>query len=244
MKRFLVLGAGIAAAVVVGIAGAAGSPSPGLDRKGAAQKLLKVHGKYLTAPAQAAVRMVANDDRDLTAVQQPIHGGGRSGGLAPGPPAAFTNVRGNNPALDSHQVDQTTQSETSVAVSGSRVAVGYNDSQHTLLFLTAASGLSGYSYSTDGGASFTDGGVLPNRPEFINFGDPWLTSDRAGNMYYSTLAFDAFNFNLDVGVAKSTDGGKTWSEPVPVTRPPSEVFYMGDKDALTAGRDPGVKTRD
>ena len=46
MKRILVLGAGIAAAVVVGIAGAAGSPSSGLDRKGAAQQILKVHGKY------------------------------------------------------------------------------------------------------------------------------------------------------------------------------------------------------
>ena len=243
MKRILILGAGIAAAVVVGIAGAAGSPSSGLDRKGVAQKILKVHGKYLSASAQTAVRMVANGDRQLTAPQQVLHGGTRSGGLAPGP-AAFTNVRVNDPSLDSHQVDQTTQSETSVAVSGSRVAVGYNDSQHTLLFLTAASGLSGYSYSTDGGASFTDGGVLPNRPEFINFGDPWLTSDRAGNMYYSTLAFDAFNFNLDVGVAKSTDGGRTWSDPVPVTRPPFEIFYSGDKDAMAAGPDPSRAARD
>src|SRR5919204_3406762 len=244
MKRFLVLGAGIAAAVVVGIAGAAGSPSPGLDRKGAAQKLLKVHGKYLTAPAQAAVRMVANDDRDLTAVQQPIHGGGRSGGLAPGPPAAFTNVRVNNPALDSHQVDQTTQSETSVAVAGSRVAVGYNDSQHTGLFLTAGSGISGYSYSTDGGATFTDGDVLPNQPEFVNLGDPWLTSDRNGNMYYATLADDGFNFNLDVAVAKSTTGGRTWSNPVPVFRPPFEIAYFGDKEAIAAGRDPSNPSRD
>jgi len=244
MKRVLILGAGIAAAVVVGIAGAAGTPSSGLDRKGIAQKILKVHGKYLTSPAQTALRMVANDDRDVTALQQPIHGAGRSGGLAPGPPATFTNVRVNDPLLDSHQVDQTTQSETSVAVSGSRVAVGYNDSQHTGLFLTAGSGLSGYSYSTDGGASFTDGDVLPNRPEFVNLGDPWLTSDRAGNMYYSTLSVDVFNFNLDVAVAKSTDGGRTWSDPVPVTRPPFEIFYSGDKDAMAAGPNPSAPAKD
>jgi hypothetical protein len=243
MKRILILGAGIAAAVVVGIAGAAGSPSSTLDRKGIAQKILKVHGKYLSAPAQTALRMVANGDRQLTAGPQVIHGGTRSGGLAPGP-AAFTNVRVNDPSLDSHQVDQTTQSETSVAVAGSRVVVGYNDSQHTGLFLTAGSGLSGYSYSTDGGASFTDGGVLPNRPEFVNLGDPWLTSDRAGNMYYSTLADDAFNLNLDVAVAKSTDGGRTWSEPVPVTRPPFEIFYSGDKDAIASGPDPSRPSRD
>ena len=153
-------------------------------------------------------------------------------------------MRVNDPALDSHQVDQTTQSETSVAVAGSKVAVGYNDSQRTGLFLTAGSSLSGYSYSSDGGASFTDGGALPNAPEFVNLGDPWLTSDRAGNMYYSTLANDGFNFNLDVAVAKSTDGGKTWSDPVPVLRPPIDIFYSGDKDAMAAGPNPSRPARD
>lgn len=78
----------------------------------------------------------------------------------------------------------------------------------------------------------------------MNLGDPWLTSDRAGNLYYSTLADDAFNFNLDVGVAKSTDGGKTWSDPVPVTRPPIDIFYSGDKDAMAAGPNPSRPARD
>ena len=71
-------------------------------------------------------------------------------------------------------------------MAGSHVAVGYNDSQQTGLAMTAGSDLTGYSYSADGGASFTDGGVLPNTPEFVNFGDPWMASDRAGDMYYST----------------------------------------------------------
>jgi hypothetical protein len=38
----------------------------------------------------------------------------------------------------------------------------------------------------------------------------------AGDMYYSTLADDALNLNLDVAVAKSADGGRTWATPVPV----------------------------
>ena len=101
MKRVLILGAVIAAAVVVGIAGAAGSPSSGLDRKGVAQQILKVHGKYLSAPARAALRMVANGDRQLVAPPQAVHGGARSGGLTAGPAAAFTNVRVNDPSLDS-----------------------------------------------------------------------------------------------------------------------------------------------
>jgi hypothetical protein len=36
-------------------------------------------------------------------------------------------------------------------VAGSKVAVGYDDSQQTGLFVTAASDISGYSHSTDGG---------------------------------------------------------------------------------------------
>jgi hypothetical protein len=242
-RSILLLGA-IVAAVLLSVAGSvAALPSPP-GRQAVAQHILKVQGKFLTAPAQAALHMVANNERALAPGQQRLGPATRaSGGLA-APTPAFTNVRVNDPALDSHQVDQTTQSETAVAVSGQNVVVGYNDSQHTGLFLTAGSGLSGYSYSSDGGASFTDGDVLPNAPEFVNLGDPWLTSDRAGNMYYSTLAFDLFNFNLDVSVAKSTDGGTTWSEPVPVKRPPFEIFYSGDKEALTAGRDPSQPERD
>ena len=156
----------------------------------------------------------------------------------------FSNVRVNNPALDTHEADQTTQSETTIAVAGSHVAVGYNDSQQTGLVPTAGSDLTGYSYSTNGGQSFTDGGDLPNTPEFNNLGDPWLTSDRAGAMYYSTLAGDNFNANLDVAVAKSRDGGKTWGTPVPVYRPPFDIAYQADKDAIAAGPDPTVKTRD
>ena len=114
MRRILVLCAGIAVAIAtVGIAGAAGPANSGLDRQGAAQKILKLHGKYLTSPAQSSVRMVANNDRELAPPQQALRGGARSGGLAAGP-AAFTNVRVNDPSLDSHQVDQTTQSETAV----------------------------------------------------------------------------------------------------------------------------------
>ena len=244
MKRMLLVGAAVTVCVatLVGLAGAAGTSTSSLTREGAAQKLLKVYGKYMSSSARTAVRMVAHDDRQLTAPQETLHGAAHSGGQGPATPA-LSNVRVNDPAADSHQVDQTTQSETSVAVSGSRVAVAYNDSQKTGLFLTAGSDLSGYSYSTDGGATFTDGGDLPNAPEFMNLGDPWLASDRAGNMYYSTLAIDGFSGNLDVAVARSTDGGKTWSDPVPVTRP-LDVFYNGDKEAMAVGPDPSVASRD
>jgi hypothetical protein len=204
----------------------------------------------MTWPAQVALHFQATGDRSF-ALQPPIGSSSQavlgSAQAAAGPafPSAnLPNVRVNNPGEDTHQVNQTTQSETTIAVHGSDVAVGYNDSQVTGLFLTAGSNLNGYSYSTNGGRTFTDGGALPDATQFINFGDPWMASDRAGAMYYSTLALDGFSGNLDVAVAKSTNGGKTWSTPVPVFRPPATTFYFGDKDAMAVGRDPVLATRD
>jgi hypothetical protein len=249
-----VLVAGLAvlctAALTGAFAGTSSTTRTNAARQQFAQHILKTKAAQLmTAPAQQALHIQATGDRQLGQElvtgrpSEPETSGGQAAAAAV-PPANLPNVRVNNPALDTHEVDQTTQSETTVAVAGSHVAVGYNDSQQTGLALTAASDISGYSYSANGGASFTDGGVLPNTREFVNFGDPWMGSDRTGAMYYATLALDFFNFNLDVAVAKSTNGGKTWGAPVPVFRPPFSIGYSGDKDALAVGPDPVVKTRD
>jgi len=237
---------------------AASTPSAAkttLLRQEAAQRLLKSPAaRYMTWPAQVALHYQATGDRSFSqqlmtgSPSQAVLGGAApatAGSAAPAVASAhLPNVRVNNPGEDTHQVDQTTQSETTIAVHGSHVAVGYNDSQDTGLFFTAGSDLNGYSYSTNGGRTFTDGGALPNTPQFVNLGDPWMASDRSGAMYYSTLALDGFTGNLDVAVAKSTNGGKTWGAPVPVFRPPLTTFYSGDKDAMAIGRDPAVSTRD
>jgi hypothetical protein len=49
--------------------------------------------------------------------------------------------------------------------------------------------------------------------------------------------------DLDVGVAKSTNGGKTFSAPT-VVSPKNDLFYEGDKDSLAIGPDPSAKTHD
>src|SRR5262249_26273957 len=139
---------------------------------------------------------------------------------------------------------QRTKGEAGCGGAGPGGGVANSDSQQSGLFLTAGSDTTGYSYSADGGASFTDGGTLPNTPEFVNLGDPWLTSSRAGDMHFSTLALDFFNENLDVAVAKSTHGGKTFGIPVPVFRPPINIFYIGDKPAVATGPDPAAPARD
>lgn len=248
----------VAAVTAVALTGAftgaltagSGTPGPTLTRQQIAQHILDTQAAgAMTAPARAALRILATGSRDLSP-GTPAAGLPAAAHSAPASNAgnlarpAFTNVRVNNPAQDTHQTDQTTQSETTIAVAGSHVAVGYNDSQQSALFLTAGSGLTGYSYSTNGGASFTDGGALPNTPEFNNLGDPWLASTRSGDMYFSNLALDNFNENLDVAVAKSTDGGKRWHTPVPVFRPPISIFYSADKPATAAGPDPAVTSRD
>jgi hypothetical protein len=163
-----------------------------------------------------------------------------TGGHFPGG-GGMSNVRVNAPREDSNQLDQTTQSETTIAVSGQNVAVGFNDSQTTLLFFTPGTDLNGIAVSHNGGQTFSDIGVIPNNTPTINLGDPWLASDSAGTMYYSSLVDDPLKGSLLVGVARSTDGGESWSAPIEVPPPAgvSSFFYFADKDAMTAGSGTG-----
>ena len=247
--------AAVAGAVVTGVASSAGAPQSLRSQQAFAQHLQQIGlGRFMTAPAQAALAMAAAGNRQLGPKGQlnqneepQEHPGGTAklsntqGMNVTG--SGLTNVRVNDPSEDSHFIDQTTQSETTIGAHGSNIVVGFNDSQNALLTLTAAADLTGYAYSTNGGSTFTDAGVLPNAPAFNNLGDPWLGTDRSGNFYYSNLMLDGTTGNLDVGVAKSIDGGKTFSAPR-VVSPSNDAFYFGDKDALAVGPDPTVKTRD
>lgn len=219
-------------------------------RQEIAQRLLASRRpQFMTPSALAAVTMIANGSKALSptgrnpaAEGQPA--GTRAGTQAvPLAPAQLPNVRVNDPSRDRQFIDQTTQSETTIAVHGNNVAVGYNDSQRTLLVLTAASDLTGYSFSTDGGRSFTDGGALPNAQGYENLGDPWMASTRGGRFFYATLALTP-QFNLGVSVARSVNGGRTWTDPIEVSPSAAAPIYLGDKEAVTTGRDPLVASRD
>jgi hypothetical protein len=239
----------VLAVLAIGITGgSAASTKVAPTKQQMAQRILATKAVFSSA-ARAYLESVARNDHrlapDSVGISVAAARASRASAVS-APAVGLPNVRVNNPAEDSHQVDQTTQSETSVAVSGMNVAVGFNDSQNALTFLTAGANLSGYAYSTNGGATFTDGGVLPNAPGNVNLGDPWLASDSSGAMYYSTLTIEGTTGNLLVGVASSANGGKTWTtaNAIPPPNPgctgkgcgPS--FYSADKDALTTG--PGV----
>lgn len=69
----------------------------------------------------------------------------------------------------------------------------------------------GWSYSSDGGATFTDGGVLPNS-SFGDAGDPVLVrNNTSGRIYLFTLGYSNSN---TIPVFHSDDNGVTWSAPV------------------------------
>lgn len=243
-RKASVVAAALAVMVVVlsSIAGSSGAGASGSPptRQEIAQKILdSPAGKTLTAPARLALEMVARGDNRLAPDSKgltPTNAKLSKGGHTPGGQGK-ANVLVNNPGEDGYQHDQTTQSETTIAVAGSNVAVGFNDSQTALQFLTAGTDLTGYAYSRNGGKTFTDGGQLPNGPGLNNLGDPWLASDSAGTMYFSNLTEDSASGSLDVGLSRSTDGGKTWS-PTALIPPPAGISpfgYSADKDALTAG---------
>jgi hypothetical protein len=250
MKRSIALASVVVTAVATvvvyaGTGGSAAPASPPMSTQRLAQHILKTRARsFLTAPALGAVTLAATGRASL-ATSAPIQFGdvpdssGGSVGAAVKPHGGTPpNVRVNDPSVDTHQTDQTTQSETTIAVAGSHVAVGFNDSQQGLLFLTPGADLNGYAYSSDGGSSWTDGGTIPNLTGLVNLGDPWLAADAAGTMYYSSLALDGASGNLFVGVARSDDGGATWNKPV-LASPSSRFGYSGDKPALTSGPLPG-----
>jgi len=146
--------------------------------------------------------------------------------LAVGPPAASSIVQVSNPSSDIafSSFGGFTQSETSVARCGHNVVVGFNDSGsvfETPFFFTGTGGqaFSGSSYSTNGGTSFTDVGPINPGTTDGNFigGDPGVTCSDSNTFYFSQI-FDfsdtSGNFFAAISVNKSTDGGKTWGDPV------------------------------
>jgi len=118
------------------------------------------------------------------------------------------------------------------------VVVGFDDTGsvfETPLFSTGAGGESftGSSYSTDGGASFTDIGPVNPGSNTFNFlgGDPVVTCADS-NTFHFTQIFDFYDSSLNpwsaIAINTSTDGGRSWGEPVAAVAK-SAYHHMLDK---------------
>src|SRR5215831_4984995 len=99
--------------------GASGATAQRLNHQQFAQRILKTQAaRLMTSPALSVLHMQATGSRALSPgaalgevlpeEEQSRAATGAGAQLTP----AFTNVRVNDPALDTHQTDQTTQSET------------------------------------------------------------------------------------------------------------------------------------
>jgi hypothetical protein len=158
---------------------------------GAAQSVLELKfGKKAASPSEAAAGSTTTNSLS--------------------PIAEDSNVLVNNPHLD--LTAQDTQSETTLVVFGlagnhSTGCSAYNDSGS---FIGGAQKFTGFSRSTDGGATWTDNGALPTNANG-DAGDPVLArSSRTGKILLSTLQFSGSG----IRVFPSTDNCNTLLAPV------------------------------
>jgi hypothetical protein len=93
------------------------------------------------------------------------------------------DVAVSDPALDTG--GHSTQSETSTVAVGQVVCSAWNDAGEGF----GTNGFSGFGFSLNGGATFTDGGAFPNGPSDTNRGDPSLVfSVKDQTFYYGALS--------------------------------------------------------
>jgi hypothetical protein len=145
---------------------------------------------------------------------------------------SWKNIRVNDPSTDIPE--QTTQSETTIALYKDTVLVAFVDTGQYLPATVGVSSLSGYARSEDGGRTFTDLGRVPPSSRSLGYSDPSLGVDSQGNFYFANIQFVPAQRNTlsFLGVAKSTDDGRTFAEPVLIGGTgPADVHFQ-DKELI------------
>lgn len=212
---------------------------------------VRVKGLSVQSMARAlGMRTLRNIVNASGFVEQPHvrRGGDRGGDDAP-------NVLVNDPALDNIQsfppappFEESSQNETSVAVFGRHVLVGYRSTANApivkiggSLFLTHLF-ISAYSISHDGGRTFTSGFVPPTANSPATLGDPSVGVDRDGHFFYASIAAGIGAdraLHQIVQINRSDDYGTTFGTGITVA-----LDDGADKDWLAIGPDPNIPSRD
>jgi hypothetical protein len=152
-------------------------------------------------------------------------------------PGTLTSRQVSDPSTDVSlsRMAGFTQSETSTAWCGHNVLVAYNDSGsflETLPIPGIGVSFNGYSVSSDGGRTFTDQGYLNPGANVFNFlgGDPVAVCIDEKTFYQSSIFLAV---TAGVSVSKSTDGGKTFGDPVQVVAK-DPTLHLIDKPWMAA----------
>jgi hypothetical protein len=145
-----------------------------------------------------------------------------------------SNILVNNPATDIPE--NTTQSETTITVFGETIMVGFVDTGQALPLEPGSSSRSGIARSADHGETFVDLGKAPPNPRAIGISDPSLAVDSKGTFYISTIQQVPAGRSTEsyMGVAKSTDGGQSFSPAVLIAGTGPTTAHFQDKELIAA----------
>jgi hypothetical protein len=206
---------------------------PGRDLRGSRAAVIEAMAeakveRRATRPAGSGRRPVLErvepDPARLTAAEKRARVAGIAAAAGFTPP---TNIRVNDRTGDSASDGQC---EVDLAVDGNNLVVAWNDGTG---FSDLTGDTQGYGYSTNGGASFTDGGKLPTPGAFPNFiwtSDPIVTvNEETGEFWYAGLCSPSVG-NNGIAVVKGTFAGSNlnWGTPV-VVRSVSDAQFFLDK---------------
>jgi hypothetical protein len=108
-----------------------------------------------------------------------------------------------------------------------------NGGAHGLV--AAASRDGGQTWPVHSWAHFSkcSGGTAANGGDIDRASDPWVTFSPNGQAYFMSLSASADLLTSAMLVAKSTDGGATWSEPATLIRE-TTAHHFNDKNSITA----------
>jgi hypothetical protein len=95
----------------------------------------------------------------------------------------------------------------------------------------------GWGYTTDGGATWTEGGLFVE-PNYPWQSDPGVTTDALGNFYAVILSYTSTSEENGLYVYRSTDGGVSWGPPHEVINQYPGVFE--DKELIACDRTGGI----
>lgn len=156
--------------------------------------------------------------------------------IGPGSPAKGVQFGNNIRLSDEHfQGQLISQTEPSIAASpnGLDLVAGFHD-----LFPKKQDFVCRFAFTNDQGASWTLGGATPLQANGNFCSDPALATDSTGNFYYAYLDINFGATRSDIDVAKSTDGGRSFSTfTVAAEGQPSTNFP--DKEYIAVDARPG-----